>query len=244
MIQAVEWNNLNQESSPFLRHEFLLALENNNAVGDRYGWLPRFITVRDASRKLIGAMPLYEKDNSYGELVFDWSWADAFHRHGIPYYPKLVSAIPYTPATGLRLLAAEDNADIKQQLLQYALGFCDQNGYSSLHCLFPCEKDLNILSDMGLMTRTDVQYHWHNAGYESFNGFLQTMRNSKRKKIRQERKKVALAGVTFETLSGRCAPLLCQHFRTEKWLCHTQSRVLAGGRQQHGRIHYHRHGLP
>ena len=202
MIQAVEWNNLNQESSPFLRHEFLLALENNNAVGDRYGWLPRFITVRDASSKLIGAMPLYEKDNSYGELVFDWSWADAFHRHGIPYYPKLVSAIPYTPATGLRLLAAEDNADIKQQLLQYALGFCDQNGDSSLHCLFPCEKDLNILSDMGLMTRTDVQYHWHNAGYESFNGFLQTMRNSKRKKIRQERKKVALAGVTFETLSG------------------------------------------
>ena len=201
-IQAEEWNNLNRENSPFLRHEFLLALENNNAVGDRYGWLPRFIVAKDASAQLVGALPLYEKDNSYGELVFDWSWADAFHRHGIPYYPKLVSAIPYTPATGNRLLAINDKADIKKQLIKTALSFCDDNGYSSLHCLFPTNDDLDLLGKTGLMTRTDIQYHWHNAGYETFADFLQTLRNNKRKKIKQERKKIALHPVNFETLHG------------------------------------------
>ena len=126
-VDADEWNALNQQNCPFLRHEFLLALENNDAVGDRYGWLTRFITIRDASNSLIGAMPLYEKDNSYGELVFDWAWAEAFHRHGIAYYPKLVSAIPYTPATGQRLLTRDNHIETRQQLIQQALALCKNN---------------------------------------------------------------------------------------------------------------------
>jgi predicted N-acyltransferase len=201
-VDADEWNALNQQNCPFLRHEFLLALENNDAVGDRYGWLTRFITIRDASNSLIGAMPLYEKDNSYGELVFDWAWAEAFHRHGIAYYPKLVSAIPYTPATGQRLLTRDNHIETRQQLIQQALALCKNNNYSSLHCLFPDDADLNALQEAGLLTRRDVQYHWHNPGYTTFDDFLGTLRNSKRKKIRQERKKVAQHEVTFETRTG------------------------------------------
>ena len=201
-VNANEWNALNTEQSPFLRHEFLLALENNQAVGARYGWLPRFILVRDAAGKLAGAMPLYEKDNSYGELVFDWSWADAYHRHGMSYYPKLVSAIPYTPATGQRLLAENNNPEIKRQLINSALELCDNNDYSSLHCLFPVPDDLELMQSLDLMLRTDVQYHWHNNDFDSFTDFLSTLRNSKRKKIRQERNKVCNHGVEFRVLHG------------------------------------------
>lgn len=201
-IDPDEWNELNNDNSPFLRHEFLIALERHEAVGQRYGWLPRFVTLFDDSDTLCAAMPLYEKDNSYGELVFDWSWADAFHRHGIPYYPKLVGAIPYTPATGQRLLARDNDSGLKQLLIEHAINYCNDNNYSSLHVLFPDDTDLAILESSGLKTRTDVQYHWSNYNYDEFEDFLASLKRSKRKKIRQERKKVSSYDIHFKTLHG------------------------------------------
>lgn len=187
-IDTPSWNRLNQDNSPFLRHEFLIALERHEAVGERYGWLPKFHLAYDSDQQLVGAMPLYEKDNSYGELVFDWSWADAYHRYGLPYYPKLVSAIPYTPATGQRLLGKDD--DIKRVLLNAALSYCRTNDYSSLHCLFPTLEQRDIMLNASMFMRQDVQYHWHNQDYTDFNQFLGQLRNTKRKKIKQERRKV------------------------------------------------------
>jgi predicted N-acyltransferase len=201
-IEPSEWNALNHDNSPFLRHEFLIALEQHDAVGQRYGWLPRFIIVRDPSGKLAGAMPLYEKDNSYGELVFDWAWADAYQRHGIPYYPKLVSAIPYTPATGQRLLSRDNQQDIQQHLIESALDICKASGYSSLHCLFTTTDQLKLMQAAGMSSRTDVQYHWHNKNYENFTAFLGTLKNTKRKKIKQERRRVNDKGVEFRILHG------------------------------------------
>ena len=201
-INADEWNALNHEHSPFLRHEFLIAMEQHEAVGERYGWLPRFMVMRNESGELTGAMPLYEKDNSYGELVFDWAWADAYQRHGLPYYPKLVSAIPYTPATGHRLLSRDNDPDIQQRLIQAALAYTADMGYSSLHCLFPTDQQIQLMKAAGMSERTDVQYHWHNRGYRDFNDFLATLRHKKRKKIKQERRRVHDSGVTFRVLHG------------------------------------------
>ncbi|MCW8964444.1 MAG: GNAT family N-acetyltransferase [Gammaproteobacteria bacterium] len=197
-----EWNALNHEHSPFLRYEFLMALEQHDAVGECYGWLPRFIVMRDNKQQLVGAMPLYEKDNSYGELVFDWAWADAYQRHGLPWYPKLVSAIPYTPATGQRLLSKDNNPEIQQQLIQAALTYCQDNQYSSLHCLFPDSEQLALMQAAGMSGRTDVQYHWHNQDYADFTEFLSTLKNKKRKKIKQERRRIKEQGVEFRVRHG------------------------------------------
>ena len=201
-VDPQEWNALNSEYSPFLRYEFLIALENNQAVGERFGWLPRFIVIRNADGDLIGAMPLYEKDNSYGELVFDWAWADAYQRHGLPYYPKLVSAIPYTPATGQRLLSQNNDPEIQQQLIKHALTYCAEKNYSSLHCLFPTEEQLTIMQTAGMSPRVDVQYHWHNQNYGNFTDFLSVLRSKKRKKIKQERRKVVESNVKFQVRHG------------------------------------------
>ena len=201
-VNPAQWNALNHEHSPFLRHEFLIALENNEAVGERFGWLPRFVMMYDSNEELIGAMPLYEKDNSYGELVFDWAWADAYQRHGLPYYPKLVSAIPYTPATGHRLLNKNNDPEIRKQLVEYALIYCADKNYSSLHCLFPIDDQLALMQAAGMSTRTDIQYHWHNRDYKDFTDFLSRLRNKKRKKIKQERRKVNESNVEFRISHG------------------------------------------
>ena len=136
------------------------------------------------------------------ELVFDWAWADAHHRHGIHYYPKLVSAIPYTPATGDRLLAQNDCPEIQAYLITQALDYCSSENYSSLHCLFPSAPQMSVLKSAGLQQRVDVQYHWFNENYTGFDDFLSGMRNSKRKKIKQERRRVGQAGVKFTVLPG------------------------------------------
>ena len=189
-VDASEWNALNPEHSPFLRHEFLVALERHGAVGERFGWLPRFIVRYDNDNKLLGAMPLYEKNNSYGELVFDHGWADAYYRHNIPYFPKLVAAIPYTPATGSRLLTTNNDKTVQEQLIQDALVYCQQQRFSSLHCLFPTTAQLELLQQAGLLVRSDIQFQWFNDDYTDFDNFLAALRSSKRKKIRQERKRV------------------------------------------------------
>ncbi len=200
-VDSGEWNALvraSGEDHPFLRHEFLGALHETGCASEQTGWLPQYITVwRD--ERLAAAMPLYLKNHSYGEYVFDWAWADAYHRAGIDYYPKLLSAIPFSPITGSRLLAISD-AD-RQLLARTALKLAEQA--SSLHVLFPREMEAHTLHSAGMMLRHGVQFHWHNAGYDSFEAFLGDLSSAKRKKIRQERRKIADAGVQMRRLVGR-----------------------------------------
>jgi predicted N-acyltransferase len=204
-IRPREWNALVPNRHPFLRHELLRALEDNACVGARRGWLPCHIGAY-LGGALAGAMPLYEKYNSYGELVFDHAWADAYERMGLTYFPKLVNAVPYTPATGPRLLAREEHGEaIYDTLLRAALVHAEERGASSLHCLFPNRKQHAWLSRRGLLARHDCQYHWHNPGYRDFDDFLSRLSAKKRKNIRQERRRVREAGVTLRRLDGHTA---------------------------------------
>ena len=203
-IPAAEWNRVSGTAQPFLRHEFLVALERHGCVGERHGWLPHHLAVRDAAGRLCGAVPLYLKDNSYGEFVFDWAWADAWQRAGIPYYPKLVSSIPYTPVTGPRILVAAD-ADREQvgsALVQAALQLAESTGCSSLHWLFTDPADTQWLVGKGFLRRTGCHFHWHNEGYRDFEDFLARLSSRKRKKIRRERRYVQEAGIEMRLLHG------------------------------------------
>ncbi|MCP3668641.1 MAG: N-acetyltransferase [Gammaproteobacteria bacterium] len=204
-IPPLEWNALLQDNNPFLRHEFLYALEEHGCVGEQFGWLPCHIAVYEVGH-LIGAMPLYEKANSYGEFVFDHAWADAYERAGLPYFPKLVSAVPYTPATGQRLLSTSGrSADVYPVLLQVVSELMQKNGASGYHCLFPSSENCQYLDRQSLMVRHDCQFHWHNSGYTSFSDFLSRLTSRKRKKIRQERRRVRESGVSIRRLSGHQA---------------------------------------
>jgi len=203
-IPAADWNALAGDSDPFLRHEFLVALERHGCVGPRFGWLPQHLTARDDSGRLAGAAPLYLKDNSYGEFVFDWSWADAYRRLGLSYYPKLVSAIPYTPATGTRLLLAPtpESAEVADTLIAAALDHARHHNVSSLHWLFTREDDTHRLVRHGLLSRTGCQFHWKNYGYRDFDDFLEGFSAEKRKKLKRERRRVTEAGIEIEVLHG------------------------------------------
>ena len=204
-IPQNQWNSLVSDNNPFMRHEFLHALENNACVSDDFGWHPCHIAIREKD-KLIGAMPLYAKLNSYGEFVFDHAWADAYQRSGKPYYPKLVSAIPYTPASGQRLLSTPEKRDeVFSLLIQTVQRFAKDQHYSGFHCLFPNPDEHQWLEDYGLLTRHDCQFHWHNQGYQNFDGFLTRLEKKKRKNIRQERKRVRQQGIRLRTLNGQTA---------------------------------------
>lgn len=202
-IGAADWNRVAGTGYPFTRHEFLVALERHRCVGEGYGWLPRHVTLWHGGR-LVGAVPLYLKFNSYGELVFDWSWASAYERCGLPYYPKLVSAIPYTPATGRRLLLAPDadSTTAREQLASAVIAMARDLGLSSVHWLFPSEGEKRFLESRGLMSRTGCQFHWHNRAYGTFEDFMSTLVSRKRKNIRRERQRVADAGVRLEVRQG------------------------------------------
>jgi len=195
-----DWNNLGAGNYPFLRHEFLLAGEQSGSVSVDTGWSPRHIGLYDAQDKLCAAMPLYEKTHSWGEFVFDWSWAQAYEQAGLSYYPKLVSAVPFTPAPSPRLLSA--NEDYKSELVDAALNYAQENGNSSLHVLFPLENELSLLADKGLKLRKDCQFHWHNNNYRSFDDFLATFNAAKRKKAKRDRRHVAEQGIHFRWLNG------------------------------------------
>lgn len=204
-VEATAWNRLVQDNNPFMRHEFLLALEQNNCVGEAFGWLPRHIVIYE-NAQLIGAMPLYEKHNSYGEFVFDHAWASAYERKGLAYFPKLVSAIPYTPATGQRFLAASGHeSNVFSHLLGVAIRLTQQLKCSSFHCLFPVLPEHSFMEQQGLITRHDCQFHWHNQGYQSFDDFLSKLSSKKRKNIRQERRKVEQSGLRLRVLDGYTA---------------------------------------
>lgn len=205
-LDAAAWNALGVAKFPFLQHEFLAALEQQDCLGERFGWLPRHITLWDEQGRLLGATPLYLKFNSYGEFVFDWAWADAYQRHGLRYYPKLVSASPYTPATGPKLLTRADAPDdTASRLIDAALELARQLEVSSLHWLFTPNDEAERLSGAGLLKRIDCQFHWQNRGYADFDDFLATLSAAKRKNIRKERRRVSEAGVTFRLLNGNTA---------------------------------------
>ena len=196
-VPAGEWNAL-AGGNPLLRHEFFSALHETGCAGERTGWAPRFLTLWDGDR-LRGALPLYLKSHSYGEYVFDWAWADAYERSGLAYYPKLLCAVPFSPVSGARLLAADRAA--RDRLVAAALELA--RGVSSLHVLFPPESEARELAHAGLMLRRGVQFHWTNAGYATFDDFLATLTRDKRKKIRQERRRVREAGVSLVRRTGR-----------------------------------------
>ncbi|MBK5964433.1 GNAT family N-acetyltransferase [Thiocystis minor] len=203
-IPAEQWNRLADPDTPFLRHEFLAALERHGCVGERFGWLPHHLALRDRDGWLLAVAPCYLKFNSYGEFVFDWAWADAYQRHGLNYYPKLVVASPYTPATGSRLLtgATPERREHAQALIQGAVQVAERMGVSSLHWLFTAADETDWLEDQGLMRRVGCQFHWHNRGYDSFESFLGAFTAAKRKKIHRERRRVAENGVRVRRVTG------------------------------------------
>jgi len=197
-IAAGDWNRL-AGGNPFLSHEFFSALHETGCASTAAGWTPQFLLLKSGG-VLAGAMPLYLKTHSFGEYVFDWAWADAYHRHGVAYYPKLVSAIPFTPVTGARLLAGTD--EDRDRLIVAALQLARELQVSSLHCLFPTPTEAQHMVERGMMPRTTVQFHWANRGYGSFDEFLAGFSHDKRKKVRQERRKVSDAGIRFKWLEG------------------------------------------
>lgn len=206
-VDAAQWNRL-APGHPLVSYEFFDALHRSGSASADSGWLPQFLTLWDKAApnraggpvapQLRAAMPVYLKSHSYGEYVFDWAWADAYQRHGLAYYPKLLAAIPFSPVSGPRLLATTDAE--RSALLRAALELA-QNA-SSLHVLFPQPQEAALMQAAGMMLRSGVQFHWSNPGYASFDEFLAQMSHEKRKKIRQERRKVADAGATFRRLRG------------------------------------------
>ncbi len=201
---AGEWNALDAASQPFLRHEFFAALEDSGCVGPATSWIPQHLVASDTAGKLLGALPLYRKADSFGEFVFDFAWADAYQRAGLNYFPKLVAAVPFTPASGPRFLArpGTDRAAVTAALLDGALARARESGASSLHILFPDHGQAEDLARRGLLMRKDCQFHWQNHGYQSFDDFLGGFTAEKRKKARRERRRVAEAGIRFRILSG------------------------------------------
>lgn len=212
-VTAVEWNALTgNDQYPFIRYEFLSAMEKHGCVGEQYGWFPQHIILRDGIKtdlypkgKIVGAVPMYIKTNSYGEFVFDWAWADAYHRAGLEYYPKLVIGVPYTPATGQRLLTlpGPDSYLHEKMLIRAAIDHAEKIGVSSLHCLFTDERTTARIEDQGLMARMDCQFHWTNNSYLDFEDFLDSFSSKKRKNVRRERRRVEEAGVDIQMVKGK-----------------------------------------
>ena len=201
-IPAAQWNALALAGNPFVRHEFLLALDRTGCVGAAAGWTPNHLIVEDGTR-LLAAMPLYRKSHSWGEFVFDWSWARAYDQAGLRYYPKLVSMPPFTPATGPRLLIAPDApTELRTKLGEELLALAKSSRMSSAHLLFLTDEDRAALINQPFLWRKDCQFHWHNRGYRSFDDFMATFRADKRKKALRERRRVREGGVTYRTLTG------------------------------------------
>ncbi|MDE2208847.1 MAG: N-acetyltransferase [Betaproteobacteria bacterium] len=197
-LPARDWDRL-AGTTPLLSHAYFSALHESGCASPETGWTPRFLTAWNRA-ELVGAMPLYEKAHSYGEYIFDWGWADAYRRHGRRYYPKLLAAIPFTPVSGPRILAPDANT--RRALLERALSEL-RHGYSSLHVLFTEEDQTREGVAAGMLEREGVQFHWRNDGYRDFADFLSTLNHDKRKKIRQERRRLASTGVTFTRKPGR-----------------------------------------
>jgi uncharacterized protein len=203
-IDASAWNALVNGTQPFVKHEFLHALELSGCAVARTGWKPRHLVIHDAGGHLVGAAPLYEKTHSRGEFVFDFSWANAYAQQGLHYYPKLLCAVPFTPVEGSRLLVAAggERELVQRTLVEQMREFTVSQQLSSCHVLFPAAQQAEQFAAAGMIMRRDCQFHWSNAGYASFEDFLATFTAEKRKKVKRERRRVAEAGISFETRFG------------------------------------------
>ncbi|HEU4602037.1 MAG TPA: GNAT family N-acetyltransferase [Steroidobacteraceae bacterium] len=199
-VPRATWNALVPDGWPFVRHEFLNALETHGCVGGDTGWEPAHLVIEDGG-ELVGALPLYLKVHSWGEFVFDWSWARAYAQAGIEYYPKLVSMVPFTPATGPHLLVGKSN-ERRAQVIAELIQFAKQSHVSSAHLLFLNESDRDALNERDFLWRKDCQFHWSNRGYASFDDFLATFRADKRKKALRERRRIREQGIEFRTVYG------------------------------------------
>ena len=201
-IAADEWNRIAGSDYPFLRHEFLHQAEATRCVAPEQGWHPRHLAIEE-NGSLRAAMPLYEKHHSWGEFVFDWAWANAYEQAGLSYYPKLVSAVPFTPAPSRRLLLADPaDTDAAQALLAAAVELARETECSSLHILFPTADELGQFDASDLLVRKDCQFHWRNRGYGSFEDFLATFTAAKRKKAKRDRRRAAENGIQFRRVKG------------------------------------------
>ncbi len=203
-IAAAQWNALQLDGNPFLRHEFLLALEQQHCVSADAGWQVQHLVHEDASGRLQAAMPLYQKTHSWGEFVFDWSWARAYSEAGLSYYPKLVSMPPFSPVPGQRCLTLPgiDEVAARRTLTQALVEHARARRISSAHVLFVLDADRAALQEQGFLLRKDCQFHWHNHDFRSFDDFMATFRAEKRKKALRERRRIADAGIRFQTLHG------------------------------------------
>lgn len=203
-IAAADWDRLAGGENPFVSHAFLGALEESGAVAAATGWQPCHVLLRDPDGALLGAMPCYLKGHSMGEYVFDRAWADAWERAGGRYYPKLQSAIPFTPVTGPRLLVAPgaERARVRRGLVEAGIGLAGQLGASSFHIAFAREEDATDAREAGMLPRTDRQFHWFNRGYRDFDDFLSTLASRKRKQIRKEREQARSGGIEIDSLAG------------------------------------------
>jgi uncharacterized protein len=201
LVEEEAWRVLEPPDFPFFDFEFLLALERSRSVGRRTGWSPVYLVCEEQGR-VLGAMPLYLKTDSYGEYVFDWVWANAYHEHGLSYYPKLVSAVPFTPATGPKLLLRPeaDRAAVTSALLDAARELGDEHRVSSSHALFLPEDDLDDFEARGFSVRHSLQFHWRNRGYGGFTDYLDAMTSKRRRQVARERRQ--LEGVEVEYLTG------------------------------------------
>ncbi|MAQ15823.1 MAG: GNAT family N-acetyltransferase [Sandaracinus sp.] len=203
-VDPESWNALTGDDDPFVEHAFLSTLERSGSVGGDSGWEPMHVTLWTEEGTLEAALPLYLKDQSYGEYIFDWGWADAAHRAGIPYYPKLVSMVPFTPATGRRFLTAPegDREALVGELLAGAQEAAERAGASSIHLNFLTDEEQQLANASGFLSRRTMQFHWHAAGDGSFEDFLGRFRSSMRKKTKKERRVVADAGLDIRVFSG------------------------------------------
>jgi uncharacterized protein len=200
-LDEAAWRALEPPDFPFFDHEFLLALERSRSVGRGTGWSPVYLICEDEGN-VLGAMPLYLKTDSYGEYVFDWAWANAYHQNGLSYYPKLVSAVPFTPATGPKLLVRPDadRTAVRRALLDAALELGDEHRVSSSHALFFPEDELDEFQNHGFAIRHSLQFHWRNRGYGEFTDYLDAMTSKRRRQVARERRQ--LEGVEVEYLTG------------------------------------------
>ncbi len=201
-IGAAKWNSLvaaSGGSNPFLRYEFLHALNASGCAAPRSGWEMQYLTL-SRGEELAGAVPLYRKHHSYGEYVFDWAWASAYQQHGIEYYPKWLAAVPFTPVPGTRLIARDSHT--RTALAHTLMSHARESGLSSLHVLFAPLEEIEPLAAAGMLTRRAVQFHWFNRDYASFDDYLASLAQPKRKKIRAEQRKVAGEEIVFDRKVG------------------------------------------
>lgn len=207
-VAECDWDALlTPDSGPFLKYAFLNALEKTGCVGGNTGWQAAHLIVEDSKSRLLGAMPLYLKQHSYGEFVFDWSWAQAYEQNGMTYYPKALSAIPFTPVRGPRLLVSPkaDKGAIQAALVSSLKTLVSQNGLSSAHVLFPENEELEVLKQQGFMLRDSVQFHWHNQSYLDFEHYLADLTMKRRKNIRRERAAVYSHQISYRHIPGEIA---------------------------------------